>query len=124
MGFVVKPSDAKLRSVLQKVDPEAYALYLKGKHELNKSTPADWERGLVYLQEALDRNPADANTWAWLSEAYINLGHGSPNPPRDAFPKAIEAAERAIELDSTVALGWASLSHYHTYSGRDWDMAE
>ena len=122
MGLVVKPANAKLWSGRQPVDPEAYALYLKGKHYLNKSTPADWERGLVYLQEALDRNPADANTWAWLAEAYINLGHGGAAP--DIFLKALEAAERAIELDSTVALGWAALSHYHTYFGKDWAMAE
>ncbi len=124
MGLAVRPVNAKFGSGRQPVDPEAYALYLKGKHYLNKSTPADWERGLVYLQESLDRNPADANTWAWLAEAYINLGHGSPNPPPDAFPNALKAAERAIELDSTLALGWASLSHYHTYYGRDWATAE
>ena len=53
-------------------------------------------------------------------EAYIMLGHGSPNAPPDTFPKALAAAERAIELDPTVALGWASLSHYHTYLGKDW----
>jgi TolB-like protein len=122
MGLVIRPANAKFGSGRDPVDPEAYALYLKGKYYLNKSTPADWERGLVYLQEALDRNPADANTWAWLAEAYINLGHGNGVP--DVFPKALEAAERAIELDSTLALGWASLSHYHTYCGRDWAMAE
>jgi len=124
MGFAVRPANVKFGSGRQPVDPEAYALYLKGKHYMNKSTLADWERGLVYLQEARDRNPADANTWAWLSEAFIILGHGSPNSPPDTFPKALEAAERAIELDSTVALGWASLSHFHTYIGRDWAMAE
>lgn len=122
MGIIVKLEDAKLWLGYRQVDPEAFALYMKGKHELNKSTPADWERGLVYLQEALDRNPADANTWAWLAQAYINLGHGGAAP--DIFFKALEAAERAIELDSTVALGWASLSQYHTYFGRDWAMAE
>ena len=124
MGLAVRPVNAKFGSGRQPVDQEAYALYLKGKHYLNKSTPADWERGLVYLQESLDRNPADANTWAWLAEAYINLGHGSPNPPPDAFPNALKAAERAIQLDSTLALGWASLSHYHSYYGRNWAAAE
>jgi TolB-like protein len=122
MGLVVRPANVKFGSGRDPVDPEAYALYLKGKHYLNKSTPADWQQGLVYLQEALDRNPADANTWAWLSQAYINLGHGNGVP--DVFPKALEAAGRAIEIDSTLALGWASLSQYHTYVGRDWAVAD
>jgi adenylate cyclase len=123
MGIIVKPEDAVLWSGLRPVKPEAYELYLKGKHYLNKSTPADWQRGLVYLQEALDKNPADAYTYAWLAEAYVTLGH-NPDPPPDVFPKALLAAERAIQLDSTVALGWAALSHYHTYFGKDWVMAE
>jgi TolB-like protein len=123
MGIIVKPEDAVLWSGLQPVKPEAYELYLKGKHHMNKSTAADWQRGLVYLQEAIDKNPADPYAHAWLAEAYVGLGHG-PDPPPDVFPKALAAAQRAIELDSTIALGWAALSHYHTYFGKDWAMAE
>ncbi len=55
-------------------------------------------------------------------KAYINLGH--EGAPPEVFLKALEAAKRAIDLDSTVAQGWASLSQYHTYFGRDWAMAE
>jgi TolB-like protein len=123
MGIVVKPEDAVLWSGLRPVKPDAYELYLKGKHFMNKSAPADWQRGLVYLQEALDKNPADAYTYAWLAEAYITLAHG-PDPPPGVFPKALAASQRAIQLDSTLALGWATLSHYHTYFGKDWAMAE
>jgi len=123
MGIVVKPEDAVLWSGLRPVKPEAYELYLKGKHYMNKSTPAEWQQGLVYLKEALDRNPADPYTHAWLAEAYVTLGH-NPDPPPDVFPKAFVAAQRAIQLDSTLALGWAALSHYDTYFGKDWAMAE
>ena len=90
---------------------------------MNQSTPEEWQRGLVYMQEAIDKNPADPHAYAFLAEAYINIGHG-PDPPPDVFPKALAAAQRAIQLDSTVALGWAALSHYHTYFGMDWALAE
>ena len=123
MGIVVEPEDAELWSGLRSIRPEAYELYLKGKYYLNKSTPANWGQGLFYLQEALNRNPADAYVWAWLAEAYVTLGH-SPDPPPDVFPKALAAAERAIQLDSTLALAWAALSHYNTYFGQDRVMAE
>ncbi len=123
MGIEVKPDDAILWSNLRPVKPETYELYLKGKHYLNKSTEVDWQRGLVYLQEAIDQNPADPYAWAGLAEGYVALGHG-PAPPPDVFPKALAAAKRAIELDSTNAEGWASLAHYHTYFGWDWQLAE
>ncbi len=123
MGIDVKPDDAILWSNLKPVKPETYELYLRGKHYLNKSTEEDWQRGIVYLIEATDRNPDDPYAWADLAEGYINLGHG-PAPPPDVFPKALEAAQRAIELDSTNAGGWAALSQYHTYFGWDWQLAE
>ncbi|MBT8384942.1 MAG: hypothetical protein KJO83_04430, partial [Bacteroidia bacterium] len=123
MGIDVKPDDAILWSNLRPVKPETYELYLKGKHYLNKSTEEDWQRGLVYLQEAIDQNPADPYAWAGLAEGYIALGHG-PMPPPDVFPKALAAAQRAIQLDSTNAKGWSSLAHYHTYFGWDWQLAE
>ncbi len=119
MKIVVKPYVTELWTGLRSVKPETYELYLKGKYYTNKYTPSDWERGMVYLEEALDRNPADPYAYAFLAESYINIGH-SPDPPPDVFPKALAAAKRAIELDSTIALGWAALSHYHTYFGRDW----
>jgi len=123
MSVVVKQEDIVLWSNLRPVKPETYELYLKGKHLMNKSTAAEWQRGLVYMQEAINRNPADPYAYAYLAEAYVNLGHG-PDAPPDVFPKALAAAERAIQLDSTVALGWAALSHYHTYFGKDWALAE
>ncbi len=123
MSIIVKKDDAVLWTGLRPVKPETYELYLKGKHYMNKSTAAEWQRGLVYMQEAIDRNPSDPYAHAFLAEAYINLGHGPAAPP-DVFPKALEAANRAIELDSTIALGWAALSHYHTYFGMDWAIAE
>ena len=123
MSVIVGMENEVLWSSLRPVKPETYELYLKGKHFMNKSTIEEWQRGMIYMKEALDRNPADPHAYAFLAEAYINLGHG-PAPPPDVFPKALEAAERAIQLDSTVALGWAALSHYHTYFGMDWALAE
>ncbi|MGB5316726.1 MAG: hypothetical protein WBN56_12055 [Robiginitalea sp.] len=112
-------TEGKIRSIR----PETFELYLKGKYHLSKSTVPEWQQGLVYLQEAIDRNPADPNAWAGLAEGYITWGH-SLMPPPDVFPKALAAAKRAIQLDSSSAEGWASLSHYHTYWGWDWDLAD
>ena len=117
------PEMRSVQKKLRSIHPETYELYLKGKYYLGKSTVADWQRGLVYLQEAIDRNPADPDAWAGMAEGYVTWGH-SLTPPPDVFPKALAASKRAIQLDSANAEGWAALSHYHTYWGWDWDMAE
>lgn len=123
MGIVVKLENTKLWLNLRSVKPETYELYLKGKHFLNKSTPEEWSRGIVYLEDAIDKNPGDSYAYSGLAEGYVMLGHG-PSPPPDVFPKANVAAQRAIQLDSTNAEGWAALAHYHTYFGWDWQLAE
>ncbi|MBT8252941.1 MAG: hypothetical protein KJN68_03135 [Bacteroidia bacterium] len=123
MGISVKPEDAILWSGLRPVKPETYELYLKGKHLLNQATAAEWNRGMGYLEEATNKSPSDPFAWSGLAEGYISLGHG-PAPPPDVFPKALAAAKRAIQLDSLNAEGWASLAHYHTYFGWDWQLAE
>ena len=108
---------------IRSIRPETYELYLKGKYYLGKSTADEWQQGLVYLQEAIDRNPADPDAWAGMAEGYVTWGH-SLLPPPDVFPKAMAASKRAIQLDSANAEGWAALSHYHTYWGWDWNLAE
>ncbi|NNJ89146.1 MAG: hypothetical protein HKP53_07075, partial [Eudoraea sp.] len=123
LGIDLQAKDIRLNSGIRPVNPETYELYLKGKFYLSKSTFEDWSRGLVYLQEAVDRNPADPYAYSGLAEGYVMLGHGLLPPP-DVLPKAEAAAKRAIQLDSTNAEGWAALSHYHTYFGWDWKMAD
>lgn len=123
MEIEITQSDLSQLANLKPIRPETYELYLKGKHHLIKSTPLEWQKGLLYLEEAINKNPSDSYTYSGLAEGLIMLGHG-PNPPPDVFPKAREAAMRAIQLDSTNAEGWAALSHYHTYFGWDWELAE
>ncbi len=123
LGVEVQQEDLALWANLRSIRPETYELYLKGKHYLNKSTYEDWNRGLVYLQEAIDQNPGDPYAYAGMAEGYITIGH-SLMPPSDVFYKAEAAAKRAIQLDSLNAEGWAALAHYHTYFGWDWQLAE
>jgi tetratricopeptide (TPR) repeat protein len=117
------PETRSIEKELRSIHPETYELYLKGKYYLSKSTVEDWQRGLVYLQEAIDRNPADPDAYASMAEGYITWGHNLM-PPDDVFPKALAASKRAIQLDSTNALGWATLADYHTYFGWDYAMAD
>jgi len=116
-------SENTVAKELRSVNPETYELYLKGKYYLSKSTEEDWKRGMVYLQEAIDRNPADPDAYASMAEGYITWGHNVMSP-KDGFTKALAASKRAIQLDSTNAQGWATLADYYTYFGRDWELAE
>ncbi|MFQ5866239.1 MAG: tetratricopeptide repeat protein, partial [bacterium] len=107
----------------RQVNPETYEAYLKGMFYLNKSTPDDLKRGLAYLHEAVEKNPADPMAYAGLALGYATLGHG-PAPPEDAWPRARAAALRALNLDSTLAEAHAALADIKLYYEWDWDGAE
>ena len=123
MGLELPEAQALVWEGLKPVIPETYELYLKGLHHMSQGSPEDFQKGMIFLQEAVNQNPTDAYAYAALAEGYIYMGHG-PAPPPDVFPKAKNAAMRAIQLDSTLADGWAALAHYETYFGWNWERAE
>lgn len=105
------------------VDPETYEAYLRGMHALFQRTPDAIQTGLGYLHEAVNRNPASAMAYAGLAQGYATLGHG-PAPPPQAWPRALEAAERAIALDPDLAEAHAALADVKLYYEWDWAGAE
>jgi non-specific serine/threonine protein kinase len=98
------------------VNPEAYEAYLKGEFHLNKFTPEGFERGLAYLHQALDKDPANPLAYSQLAVAYSMVGH---DIIPDAFIQAKTAAHKALELDSNSAEAYEVLAEIKLYS--DWD---
>ena len=91
-------------------DVEAYQLYLRGKFFFNKFTPDDFYRALDCFHKALEIDPNYAAAYAGLADAHVFLTEFGPVPPREAMPKAKEAALKAIALDPTLADAHASLA--------------
>ena len=110
-------------SAARPVNPETYELYLKGMANLNKPSPEERKKGLAYLHEAVEKNPADALAYAGLAFGYVTLGHGPSHPP-DAWQRARAAALRAVKLDETLAEAHAVLADVKLYYEWDWAGAE
>ena len=117
------PDQQRPTAESEAVDPETYEAYLRGMHALFQRTPEGIRTGLAYLHEAVDRNPASAMAYAGLAQGYATLGHG-PTPPPEAWPRAREAAERAITLDPDLAEAHAALADVKLYYDWDWTGAE
>ncbi|MGH9845638.1 MAG: tetratricopeptide repeat protein, partial [Blastocatellia bacterium] len=101
---------------------EAYHLYLKGRHYVNKRVP-DWiKKGIVQFQQAIDLDPNYALAYAGLAEAYGFLASSTGGqPPREAYPKAKAAALKALEFDDSLCESHCTLGFY--YLLYDWDFA-
>jgi TolB-like protein/Tfp pilus assembly protein PilF len=92
---------------------EAYELYLKGRFFWNKRTGNDLKTAAAYFQRAIDADPSYANAYAGLAQSYVLIPLFGAGKPRDFFPKASDAARRAVELDETSAEGHAALGNLY-----------
>jgi serine/threonine protein kinase/Tfp pilus assembly protein PilF len=104
--------------------PEAYNLYLKGRYFWNNRTKEGLQRGLEYFEQAIEQDPTYALAYAGIADCYNMLGFFDHLPPRQAFPKAKEAAEKALKIDETLAEAHTSLAHVRQYYDWDWLAAE
>jgi len=111
--------DREARQPTDNVD--AYHAYLKGRYCWNKRTDEDVKKAIEYFKKAIDADPAYALPYVGLADAYIVLGSFgiATLAPKEAFPKARQAAERALEIDDTLAEAHAALAY--CLGGYDWN---
>jgi TolB-like protein/Tfp pilus assembly protein PilF len=121
---VLSPAEIKTIEKISTANSEAYDLYLKGRWFWNKWTDEDIKKGIKYFQQAIDEDPNYALAHAGLAEAYNTLSFYGQMYPADAFPKAKELAERALELDPELAEAHIALAFVKTYYEWDWKGGE
>jgi TolB-like protein/DNA-binding SARP family transcriptional activator/Flp pilus assembly protein TadD len=109
---------------IPQVDPDAYNLYLQGRFFWHRRTGADLRRAAHVLEAAVSRAPDYAQAHVGLGDAYAVLGFYDFLPPSEAFPRAREAALRALELDPSLAAAHATLGYVALYHEWDWERAE
>ena len=108
-------------------NPDAYQLYLKGRFYWNKLTPKDLRQSLEFYQQAIDKDPAFALAYVGISDTYMGLGIPDVMlgviPPQESVRKARNAADKALEIDPTLAEAYASRAHVK-WKERDWAGAD
>ena len=101
--------------------PEAEELYLKGRYFWNKRTPEDLNKALDLFTQAIVRDPGYAQAYVGLADCYNLLREYSVMPPNEAYPRALAAAKKAVELDDNSAEAHNSLAFATFYW--TWDAA-
>jgi len=105
-------------------NPEAYEAYLKGRFYWYKFTQEHIETALKYYQLALEKEPNYALALAGIGGVWIGRGNLGFAPYNESFPKAKEAALKAIELDDTLADAHYMLGNVKFYFEWDWQGAK
>ena len=106
------------------IDARSRALYNRARYWLGRRGRDNLLKAVATFQATLDIEPTYAPAYSGMGDAYAQLGYGGYLRPDDAFPKAKKAAERALELDSTIAEPHATLGYVAMYYAWDWPAAE
>ncbi|MDP9177418.1 MAG: protein kinase [Gemmatimonadota bacterium] len=102
---------------------EAYDLYLLGRHHWYKRTNESMRRALELFQEAAAADPMYAPAYSGIADASALLASWQFATAKEMYPQAVKAAQRALELDPSLADAHASLGFVKLNWEWDWEGA-
>jgi serine/threonine protein kinase/tetratricopeptide (TPR) repeat protein len=105
-------------------DPEAYRLYLKGRHLWSRLTKEALDRRIELYREAISRDRRFALAHTGIADAWVSLSWNDFVPKGTAFKEALSSALTALEMDDQVSEAHVSLAMVLSYFGTDWARAE
>lgn len=110
------------RVVRHTADTDAYHSFLRGRFHWARRTPDHVRKALACFEQAIMQDPNYAVAYAGVADCYAMLGfypYGVMKP-RDAYPRAKAAAQKALALDGS--LGDAHASAALCAFLYDWDV--
>jgi serine/threonine-protein kinase len=84
-------------------DPEAHALFLQGQVLFNRRTVLSLRQSIALFERAATRDSGYARAWGLMAMAYSVLPAYSAQHTDSARARAVAAADRALQIDSTIA---------------------
>jgi len=100
------------------INPQAYELYLRGRHFWYRRTEEGMRKGIECFEEALRYDPSFAAAYDGISDVHTMLACRGITPAVESFHKAKAAARQAVRIEPELGEGYASLAHVRLH---DWD---
>ena len=119
------PSEQMRLSAAPSVDPESHDAYLKGRYFFNRPSDENLQKAIAQFERAVKLSPTFAPAYSGLSDAYLWAGYNEGlMTASEARPKALAAAEKAVQLDSNSAEAHTSLAVFKLFYEMDWEGCE
>ncbi|NOR54332.1 MAG: protein kinase [Candidatus Aminicenantes bacterium] len=99
---------------------QALNLYSTGLFYWNRRTTDGLEKAIDYFEKAIEEDPNYALAYVGLADCYNLLHFYSGVSTEKSYPKAKEAAKKALEIDETLGEAHNSLGYYK--ARYEWDL--
>jgi tetratricopeptide (TPR) repeat protein len=106
------------------VDPAAYEAYLRGRYWWERTGEENLKKSRLYFEQAVAADPGYAPAWAGLADTYEDLASWGAVSSQDARPRARAAAQKALDLDSSLVGPLVTLASVKMNYEWDWAGAE
>lgn len=123
-GVNLLRSASTASSQLHPTNQEAKDLYLQGRYYWNKRTPDDLRKAVDYFTQAIVHDPGYADAYVGLADCYNLLREYTAMPGSEAYPRALAAARKAVELDGQSSQAHASLAFASFWGSWDTTVAD
>jgi TolB-like protein/DNA-binding winged helix-turn-helix (wHTH) protein/Tfp pilus assembly protein PilF len=107
-----------------RVNPEAHDAYLRGLQGWNQRTREGFLQAIADFIHATQLDPNYAAAFAGLARVYSLAPVFADMPPSEAVPKALDASNRALQLDDTLSDAHSALAFVKGHYEYDWVSAE
>ncbi|MBL8982887.1 MAG: hypothetical protein JNL26_11935 [Gemmatimonadetes bacterium] len=115
---------AALPSRRTPADPAINEWMLEARYFWNQRTDSGLRRATDLFTRATRADPRFAPAWAALAGVYATMEVNHVTPPGRSAPLAIDAAERALALDSTMGEAWAPIGLIRGFHEWRWLAAD
>jgi serine/threonine-protein kinase len=102
----------------------AYEAYLRGLHYVFNTTSESFSRAKQHLEQAIVLDPGFALPYFALGFGYFALAYFGLMPAREAMPLVRRAAQKALDIDSSLPETQALLGFVAALYDYDWKLAE
>jgi TolB-like protein/Flp pilus assembly protein TadD len=102
---------------------EAYDLYLRGRHEMDRFDKLGFETAAGYFQQALEIDPSLVRAAEWLGAAHEFLAEWGFVPARDGYETTRASLKRALALDPRSGLAHALMCTVNGIYDWNWPVA-
>ncbi|HET7228341.1 MAG TPA: tetratricopeptide repeat protein, partial [Chthoniobacterales bacterium] len=104
-------SEEHALSIKPTADSEAHQLYLQGRFIWNRRTGGNLKKALSYFQDAVKKDPGYALAYTGIADSCALIPVYGAGAPKEYYPRAKAAAEKALQLDDTLAEAHTSLAN-------------
>ena len=108
----------------ERVNPDAYANYLRGRYHWNKRTGDGFIRSIEFYERAIEADPGFARAHAGLAKTLALSVWYRGTLPDESYPIARAAADTALQLDQNLSEAHATMGSIYWQYERDLSKAE